>query len=100
MGKGGSIKNRDMSKRQKRLRNVLSSCGFGLLNDACIVTSRLSFYLQSGNAVSKGGLWTVDPDYRRSLLAALKRSPYHPYHSYFTPPLSPRYMSCSVAGFI
>lgn len=44
---------------------------------------------KSGNAVSKGGLWTVDPDYRRSLLAALKRSPYHPYHSYFTAPLSP-----------
>ena len=46
--------------------------------------------LQSKSPLSKGGLWTVDPDYRRSLLAALRRSPYHPYHSYFSPPLSPR----------
>lgn len=50
-------------------------------------------FLQSKcSSFSKGGLWTVDADYRRSLLAALKRSPYHPYHSYFTPPLSPRYI--------
>ena len=51
----------------------------------------VSLLSQSKSSFSKGGLWTVDADYRRSLLAALKRSPYHPYHSYFTPPVSPRY---------
>lgn len=57
-----------------------------------MIMNILSQY-QSKSSFSKGGLWTVDADYRRSLLAALKRSPFHPYHSYFTPPLSPRYSS-------
>ena len=52
------------------------------------------------SSFSKGGLWTVDADYRRSLLAALKRSPYHPYHSYFTPPLSPRYIHILLTGWM
>ena len=31
----------------------------------------------------KGSYWTIDKRYRRSLLTALKRTPYHPYHKYF-----------------
>lgn len=51
---------------------------------------------KSKSPLSKGGLWTVDAEYRRSLLAALRRSPYHPYHSYFSPPLSPSSSSSSL----
>ena len=61
-----------------------------LIFSLSLSTLPLSLSLQSKSAVCKGGLWTVDADYRRSLLEALKRSPYHPYHRYFTPPLSPR----------
>lgn len=39
----------------------------------------------SASPVSKGSCWAVDKEYRKSLLTALKRTPYHPYHQYFTP---------------
>lgn len=42
--------------------------------------------LPRGMYMPKGSYWTVDRRYRQSLLAALKRTPFHPYHKYF--PLS------------
>lgn len=42
--------------------------------------------LPRGVYMPKGSYWTVDRRYRQSLLAALKRTPFHPYHKYF--PLS------------
>jgi forkhead box protein N len=39
--------------------------------------------LPRGTFMPKGSYWMVDPRYRKSLLAALKRTPYHPYHKYF-----------------
>lgn len=59
------------------------------LNKCFRKVERSSLNSRGKSPVTKGGLWMVDGDYRRSLLAALRRSPFHPYHSYFTPPLSP-----------
>ena len=39
--------------------------------------------LPRGTYMPKGSYWMIDPRYRKSLLAALKRTPYHPYHKYF-----------------
>ena len=49
------------------------------------------FSRKTQSAVTKGGLWTTDLEYRESLLEALKLNPYHPYHKYFTAPYFPRY---------
>jgi len=30
--------------------------------------------------IGKGSYWCIDPDYRPTLLQALRKTPYHPYH--------------------
>lgn len=57
-----------------------------------IINNVVLSFSQSKSVVTKGGLWTVDPAYRESLLTALKLNPYHPYHKYFTPPYFPKYV--------
>ncbi|XP_030628595.1 checkpoint suppressor 1 [Chanos chanos] len=40
-------------------------------------------------AIGKGSLWSIDPEYRHNLIQALKKTPYHPYSPRLaTPPTS------------
>lgn len=44
-----------------------------------------------GQAMGKGSLWCVDPEYRPNLLQALRKTPsFHPYSQWTTPPPSPQ----------
>lgn len=52
---------------------------------------------ERSQSIGKGSLWCIDPEYRQSLIQALKKTPYHPHSNVFnTAPAAPQaYQSTS-----
>ncbi|XP_067943676.1 forkhead box protein N2-like isoform X2 [Watersipora subatra] len=54
---------------------------------------------KSGN-IGKGSFWCIDPEYRPTLLQALRKTPYHPYHQLQMMSVSPMQMTPQKFPFI